>query len=143
DVDEEDMKIEISKNDSINSVIEKINDKDNHVRASYDTQTKKVFLETTRTGEYHEGGKEIEFDDNEGSFFESVLGLKQEDEEGGTDASFTYNGKRLTSKDNSYELNDITFDFKDETDGSATISVTNNTDDAFDSIMDYIEEYND
>lgn len=151
---EKNHKIEIDKEDTVNSVLEKINEH-SHVRAFYDMQSNKVFLEATRTGSYHpnggdtkesddessgDGGYEIEF--GEDSFFSKVLNLKQGNEKGGEDATFSYNGVKMTSKENSYELNDITFQFKDKTNGNATLTVSNDTDAAFDSIMEYIDQYN-
>ncbi|MEN1967316.1 flagellar hook-associated protein 2 [Lentibacillus sp. N15] len=132
--------VEITKDDTLTSVLKKINDADENVRAFYDPQSEKVFMETTRTGKYNkENGPEIKFENN--SFFTEVLKLTGE-ETGGEDAVFKYNGVEMSSKNNSYKLNDITFQFKDITVGNATLSITNDVDAAFDSIMEFIDQYN-
>jgi len=134
--------IVIDKNDTIKDVLKQINDKDNNVRAFYDEQSGKIIMETTRTGKYNtegDGGPEINFDND--SFFTSFLEMSNEVE--AQDAVFSYNGLELTSKNNSYTLNDITFNFNSTTDGkSATLTVNNDTDAAFDSIMAFVDKYN-
>src|SRR5699024_7175036 len=134
--------IVIDKNDTIKDVLKQINDKDNNVRAFYDEQSGKIIMETTRTGKYNtegDDGPEINFDND--SFFTSFLEMSNEVE--AQDAVFSYNGLELTSKNNSYTLNDITFNFNSTTDGkSATLTVNNDTDAAFDSIMAFVDKYN-
>src|SRR5699024_11037618 len=69
--------------------------------------------------------------------------LEMSNEVEAQDAVFSYNGLELTSKNNSYTLNDITFNFNSTTDGkSATLTVNNDTDAAFDSIMAFVDKYN-
>src|SRR5699024_7537824 len=130
-------------NDTIKDVLNKINEQDNNVQAFYDEQSKRVVLETTRTGKYNvnnEGsGKEIEFSEN--SFFAKVLHMDVENEKGGENSSFIYNDHlTLTSKDNNYTLNGITFSFHDT--GTSTLTVDNDTEAAFDSIMAFVDKYN-
>src|SRR5690625_989693 len=77
----------------------------------------KVVLETTSTGKYNpaENGSEILFrsDGEAQPFFTQFLGLDMNEEQGGENAQFTYNNHLgLTSRDNSYSLNGITFDFQ-------------------------------
>lgn len=135
-------KVEIDEGDTIEDVLVKITKDDNNVRAFYDADEKRVILETTRTGKYNseDGGQEIEFED---PFFADVLGLDQENETGGENAEFTYNnGLDLESRSNAYELNGVQFQFNDVTNGNAVISVTDDTDHAFDSIMKFVDQYN-
>lgn len=140
----EEHKVEVKAGDTIGDVLKEITNKDNNVRAFIDPQTKKVILETTRTGQYNpeENGPEIIFDNDENGFFAS-LGLNTENEKGGQNAVFTYNnGLELESKNNSYELNGVTFQFHDTTVGNATLTVTNDVDHSFDSIMAFVDKYN-
>lgn len=149
--------IDVGDDDTISDVLKKINASDSDVRAFYDAQDKRVIMETTRTGKYNldTEGSEIRFGafavDDEGNesievvdtFFTDTLGLVEEGEKGGENAVFTYNGAlELTSKNNSYELNGINFQFHNETDGAATLSVTNDVDDAFENIMKFVDKYN-
>lgn len=132
--------IEVNEDDTIGTIIKKINDGDSSVRAFYDAQTKRVIMETTRTGNYNENGSEIIFNSD---FFASELGLNEDSETGGTNAVFTYNnGLTLESKNNSYDLNGINFQFHNVTDGNATLTVTNDVDGAFDNIMKFVDQYN-
>src|SRR5699024_2257637 len=90
--------IEVNDGDTIGAVIMKINNSDSPVRAFYDTETKNVIMETTRTGKYNksEDGPEIVFNSD---FFSSELGLKEDSEKGGTNAVFTYNnGDRKSTR---------------------------------------------
>ncbi len=139
--------IDIDENDTIGNIISKINnDRDNNVRAFYDVQTQRIIMETTRTGSYNvdedgnKAGPEIVFNDD---FFTNELGLDQGEETGGTNAIFTYNnGLTLESKNNSYDLNGINFQFNNVTDGNAVLTVTNDVDTAFDNIMRFVDKYN-
>lgn len=64
-------------------------------------------------------------------------------EQGGTNAKFTYNnGLEIESKNNWYELNGITFEFHNTTEGNARINVTNDIDHSFNKIMDFVNKYN-
>ncbi|MFP3360459.1 flagellar hook protein, partial [Planococcus sp. SIMBA_143] len=66
-----DQEVEVKTDDTLNSLLKRITDEDNNVRAFYDEGTDKVIMETTRTGDYNPNGNEITF--ATGSFFESVL----------------------------------------------------------------------
>jgi flagellar hook-associated protein 2 len=134
--------IAVNDGDTIKDVLKRINDGDNNVRAFYDTQSKKVIMETTRTGDYNKGGQEIVFEDDFLGFA-NQLGLVQGNETGGENASFTYNnGLHLESQNNSYDLNGINFQFNNVTDGNAILTVTNDVDAAFDNIMKFVDKYN-
>lgn len=166
---EETHKIKVTEEDSLNSVLTKITNQDNGVRAFYDVQSDRVIMERTSAGKFNpdENGPEIDFevsiddliasdseiDESEinfmDNFFTDVFGLvqgKQTEEgeggeRGGTDAVFKYNGIELTSKTNTTTLNGITFTFNDITD-STNVNITNDTEAAFDNIMDFVNKYN-
>lgn len=159
-------KFTVDPEDTLNDVLKDITEKDNNVRAFYDSQSKKVILETTRTGDYNQTdtflGAEIGFNgQSASSFFTDTLNIKNGEyvdadengvtdgvkewkklETGGTDASFKYNGltQELTSKTNSYALNDVNFEFKDL--GTAHLNVTNDVDASFEKIMKFVDKYN-
>lgn len=149
--EEKTHEIEVEDGDTIKDILIKITNDDNDVRAFYDEENARVILETTRTGKYNPNGLEIEFEEN--SFFTETLGLVADKERelegeivgeiGGENAKFTYNnGLKLESHSNSYELNGVNFQFSDVTDGNAVISVTDDTDHTFDSIMKFVNQYN-
>jgi len=145
--------LKVEEGDNLSQVLKKIGEvSEGRVRAFYDENSKKVVLETTRTGSYNTGedyknsnGKkpEIYFDEESSSFFENVLGLKMENETGGENAVFTYNnGLEITSKNNHYTLNGITFEFNNVTEGNARITVSTDVEQSFDNIMNFVEKYN-
>ncbi|UOQ85176.1 flagellar hook-associated protein 2 [Gracilibacillus salinarum] len=149
--------ITYSADDSLNDVLKKIStETDGEIRASYDQQSDKVIIERTKTGNFNTSdkylGAEIGFNGSSGSSFltdtlqlkngEQVDGEWQKVETGGQDAQFTYNGLSFTSKNNSYTINDITFNFQNETTNPVTITVDNNVDSAYDKITEFVEKYN-
>ncbi|WP_117168772.1 flagellar hook-associated protein 2 [Paraliobacillus sediminis] len=140
----EEHEIQIDAEDSLNDVLKKITDGDNGVRAFYDTQSDMVVIERTGTGDYNEGGAEIDFsaDTAAGGFFTNVLKLTDA-EKGGTNAKFTYNGAiEMESKTNKTTLNGINFTFNNVTEGAANISVDNNTDAVMEKITNFVTKYN-
>lgn len=153
-------KFNVNKEDTLNDVLKRISKDDNNVRAFFDEQSQKVIMETTRTGKYNQSdeflGAEIGFDgQTNSSFFTNTLQIKngkkdendiwQKAENGGINAEFEYNnsGLIMESKTNSYKLNDITFQFKNTTNGTnAKLTVTNDVESSFESIMKFIDKYN-
>src|SRR5690625_1549175 len=141
DGEEKEYKIDVDDGDTINDILKKINDCDSPVRAFYDEQSDKVIMETTRTGKYNpeKDGSEIKFDDE--YFFKTIL--KMGKEEGGENAKFEYNnGITLESKTNSYELNGVRFEFKNETTGNVNLTVSNDVEASFEAIMKFVDKYN-
>ncbi|WP_309507036.1 flagellar hook-associated protein 2 [Sediminibacillus dalangtanensis] len=133
--------IDITETDTLNSVLTKITDQDNGVRAFYDVQADKVVMERTEAGVHNEGGSEIDFSADTSGFFTDTLQLGQET--AAQDAEFIYNGAvTLTSKTNSTKLNGITFKFNDVTEGSANITVSNDVDASVEKIMKFVDKYN-
>ncbi|WP_042222457.1 flagellar hook-associated protein 2 [Oceanobacillus manasiensis] len=147
----EEKTVDIKDGDTLNSLLKRITDEDNNVRAFYDEVTDKVIMETTRTGNFNDpendennntGGQEITFEDN--SFFAKVLRMDQGSEKGGQNAKFTYNGvHEVESKENSYKLNGMTFNFKNTTGAeSAKLTVSNDVDASVEKIMKFVDKYN-
>lgn len=131
----------VDEGDTLNDVLKKITNDDNNVRAFFDESANRVVLETTRTGVYNKEGAEIEFES--GSFFTDVLNLSEEGRSAAQNAVFTYNNNlEITSRDNSYTLNNVTMNFNDVTEGNASISVTSDTESAFDNIVHFVDKYN-
>ncbi len=136
----------VKNGDTVSEVLERISNDDSPVRAFYDHTSQKVIMEMTRTGSYNPaGGPEIIFSSQEGDaeaghFFDY---LKLDEETGGTDATFVYNhGAELTSKNNHYELDGTLFHFHNVTDGPARITVQTDEDAVFDSIVQFVDKYN-
>lgn len=142
DGEEERHEFTIDEGDSLNDVLKSISKKDNNVRAFYDENIDKVIMETTRDGNYNPDpeGSEITFTSGN-TFFAETLTLDPGKETGGNDAEFIYNGVEMTSKSNSYDLNGIEVQFQNE--GKATLQVQNDTETTVDSIMSFVDKYND
>lgn len=160
--------IDVTEEDSLNSILTKITNEDNGVRAFYDVQSDRVIMERTSAGNFNPNGPEIDFnltganfgddgapDNLMSNFFSKVFGLSSTPiyvdgegsqqiggEFGGTDAVFDYNGIELTSKTNSTTLNGITFTFNDVT-ASTNVNITNDTEAAFNNIKAFVDKYND
>ncbi|MGM8212557.1 flagellar hook-associated protein 2 [Virgibacillus sp. W0430] len=133
--------VAVADGDTVKDVLEKITKQDNNIRAFFDEQSQKVIMETTRTGNYNSAGAEITFSD---SFFTDTLKMNTANEKGGTDAIIEYNnsGIDMNSKDNTYNLNGIRFEFNQVTDGNAQLTVTTDVESSFNSIMKFVDTYN-
>ncbi|UOQ48294.1 flagellar hook-associated protein 2 [Gracilibacillus caseinilyticus] len=131
--------ISYTADDSLNSVLKKIgSETGNELRATYDTQSDKIVIERTKTGDFNTAGNEIGIS---GDFFSSTMQMTGT-ESGGTDAVFKYNGVEFTSKQNSYKLNDVTFNFTNVTTNPVTVTVTDDVDAAYENIKGFVDKYN-
>lgn len=152
--------ITIEAGDTIGSILEKINRGSSNIRAFYDASSKKIVMETKRTGTYHPDGKstdidgnninhEINFDDNGSGFFSDVLKVGNSMEKGGNNAKIKYNNELdIESYENKYVLNGTTFEFNDVTKDdkgnlvNARIVAQNDTEKAFENVMKFVDKYN-
>ncbi|HLS23549.1 MAG TPA: flagellar hook-associated protein 2 [Pseudogracilibacillus sp.] len=132
----------VEEGDTLNQVLRNIERaSEGNVRAFFDESQNRVVLEATRSGAYNENGAEITFEGN--TFFTNTLGLSQGNESGGKNAIFTYNnGLTIESRENSYTLNGVTFEFHNVTETNVSISVQNDVDTSFEKIMDFVNKYN-
>ncbi|MEK5444498.1 flagellar hook-associated protein 2 [Fredinandcohnia sp. FSL W7-1320] len=147
--------------DTLNTVLKKITDSDLGVRAFYDSTSDKVVLERTVTGDFNKTednteflGAEIGYNGTTASFLANTLQIKAgnqdpvtgnwtKNETGGTNAKFTYNGVlTVEPTKNEYTINDLTLKFNAVTTGEETITVSQNTEDAFDKIVKFVDKYN-
>ncbi|MFC4023850.1 flagellar hook-associated protein 2 [Oceanobacillus longus] len=140
----------IGADETLKDVIDRVNTDDNNVRMTFDNNTNKIIMETTRTGKYNPAvdGKEIVFEN--ATFLKEALNIHQGNEDGGENAIFTYNNNYRVenSRENNYTLNGITFQFNNTTKDSsgvaqnATLTVNNDVDASFDKIMAFVDKYN-
>ncbi|WP_449537800.1 flagellar hook-associated protein 2 [Ferdinandcohnia sp. Marseille-Q9671] len=149
-----------TENDSLNDILKKITESNLGVRAFYDSASDKVVMERTITGDFNKDenyflGAEIGFSSDTASFLTNTLQMKlgtatnnpdkpwASNEVGGTNAKFTYNGVlEVETSKNEYTINDLTLKFNAKTDGPVSISVSQNTEDAFDKVVKFVEKYN-
>lgn len=137
--------IDVATTDTLNGVLKKINDSGAGIRAFYDSASDKVVMERTVTGNFNKNGSEIIFGSDTGSttFLNSVLQLDETKETGGDNAKFVYNNAlTVESTSNQYTINGIQLNLKNVTAGNETISVQTDTDATFDSIVKFVNKYN-
>lgn len=127
---------------SLDDIFKEINGADLGVKAYYDTVFDRVVMEKTNTGIINEVGNEIEFT---GEFF-TALKIDNPPLQAAQDAEFTFTNNELglsetiISKTNRNTVGGITVDLLKV--GISNITVTSNTDDAFDKIKEFVDKYN-
>lgn len=134
-------------NDSLNSIIDKINNSNAGVVAFYDTVEGKVSLTAKNSGD-NTAGSEIKLS---GNFLTSQLNLDAESDlaagasrgKVGASAEFTINGLTTTRPTNTFVINGFEYTLK-QTTGTNTVSVNSATDEeaVFKSITDFVNKYN-
>src|SRR5699024_9031365 len=114
-----------------------------NVRASYEASSKKVIMETTRTGLYiprtdsnnYDGVIIFEYD-----LFEYKLKITNQDDSQNTKVEYKeleYENKHII-----YKIININYTYNNVTDGKTRITVTNNVDDEYDNIKNFVDKYN-
>lgn len=134
-------------NDSLNSIIDKINNSNAGVVAFYDSVEGKVSLTAKNSGD-NTAGAEIKLT---GNFLTSQLNLDADSDlaagasrgKVGTSAEFTINGLTTTRPTNTFVINGFEYTLK-QTTGTNTVSVNSATDEeaVFKSITDFVNKYN-
>ncbi|MEW8970139.1 MAG: flagellar hook-associated protein 2 [Mesobacillus sp.] len=134
-------------NDSLNSIIDKINNSNAGVVAFYDSVEGKVSLTAKNSGD-NDGDAEIKLT---GNFFTNQLNLDANSDlaagasrgKVGTSAEFTINGLTTTRPTNTFVVNGFEYTLK-QTTGTNTVTVNSATDEeaVFKSINDFVNKYN-
>lgn len=141
---------------SLNDVLKQINNSSLGVRAFYDATSDKVVMERTKTGNFNQTteflGAEIGYNGTSASFLANTLQMKAGDnstgtwvttETGGTNAKFTYNGVlTVEPPTNQYTINNLTINFSEAKNIEETITVSNDTESAFDKVVKFVNKYN-
>ncbi len=140
--------------DSLNTVMNQVNNSKVGVTMFYDSFSDKVTLTRTETGDFNSSGSEIITDDSD--FLKTILQFDDSSQEiGGTNAKFTINGLETERNSNTFTINGVTYTLKqtfnvtdpntgEVTNPSApvTLSVSNDTDKVFNNIKDLVDKYN-
>lgn len=134
-------KIEISPDDTIQTVVNKINgNKDAKVTAFFDSQSGRMSLVSKETGKINDDGN-ISFGDN--NLLVDIFKLNSF--EPGTDASVTINGIETTRSSNTFMVNGVEITLHAPTpDGaqSSIVTTSMDTDKVVDTIKSFIDDYN-
>jgi flagellar hook-associated protein 2 len=147
--------------DSLSGAIKKLNSSGLDVSAFYDDAQQKMVISSNQTG----SGSALKVSDPDPTVvdnqvtvdFFNALGFSKaaegseitvddgtaNDNAGktlGQDASFTIDGFTTTRKTNTFTINDVTYTLKQA--GSATVSVQQDTDSILDTIVSFVDKYN-
>ncbi len=150
----------INKSDKMSDVMRKINNSDLGVTAFFDSHMEQVVLSKKETGE----GASIDVADTATSTFMAKLGFEVPSVEevnpetgetevqytagalggktDGVNAEFSINGFTTERTSNTFTINEMTYTLKEVTNGPVTISSTTDTDKIYDTIMQFVEDYN-
>jgi flagellar hook-associated protein 2 len=135
-------KFGVQGNESLNTVINRVNSSGVGVTMFYDSFSDKVTLTRKETGDFNKSGDEII---TSGEFLNTVLKFGSAVEQGGQNAKFTINGLETERTSNTFEMSGVTFTLKDTfstSDPSVSISISNNTEAVFENIKNFIDKYN-
>lgn len=142
----------VTKNDSLNSIINKVNSSSVGITMFYDTATDQMTLTRKETGDFNPLlDSEPNLPENKdeiianGEFINTLLKFDGAVEQGGENAKFTLNGLSTTRTSNTFEINGVTFNLKQAhqvTDNPATITITNNSTQIFENIKGFVTKYN-
>ncbi|MGG1572340.1 flagellar filament capping protein FliD [Fictibacillus sp. NRS-1165] len=126
---------------SLNTVINQINSSNVGVTAFYDTQTDRMTLTRSHTGNFNPNGDEI---NTTGDFLTWAARFDGNvTESGGENAVFTINGLKTERTSNTFAMNGVTFTLKQKFDtGSVSLAVGNNADDVVKNIKAFVDKYN-
>lgn len=139
--------ISLNGDSKISDVVNQLND--SGVEASFDANNKRFFINSTGMG------KDLDFELGGDDATLTALGLKagynvrgEADAENGAvnidgaDAKIVLNGATFTSDSNSFNINGLTIMAKDVTDSPLKLVTDTNVDEIYNSIKDFLKEYN-
>lgn len=143
----------ISKPDTLSSVISKVNSSSIGVTMFYDSATDQMTLTRKETGNFNpllstEDATNPENDQEiitSGVFINNLLKFDGATEQGGENAEFTLNGLSTSRTSNTFEVSGVTFTLKQThsaTETATTIGITNNSTQIFDNIKNFVTKYN-
>ncbi|GAA0285526.1 flagellar hook-associated protein 2 [Gracilibacillus halotolerans] len=147
----------ISGDKSLNAMVAEVNSANLGISMMYDEFSDKISINRTETGNFNDDGDENEII-IDGAFLNHSLGFSNSTEVDGKNAKFTINGLETERPSNSFQIDGVTFQLKqtfttaneEAVDGEpplqevppVRLSVSNNTDDVFEKIKDFVETYN-
>ncbi|MBP3950032.1 flagellar hook-associated protein 2 [Bacillus suaedae] len=150
---EKKAEITVDTSKSLNDMLKQINDSDIGVRAYYDSAFDKLVIERKETGTFNKqdgtNTNQVVFG-GDTSFLNNVLHIHQGNEVGGKNADVEFQNPlfptdtiQKESRSNSITIGGIAFSVKATTNGVfEQVTVTSNTDDAFNKIKAFVEKYN-
>ena len=136
------VEIDVDQNDTLSSLIEKINDSEAGVTASYDYHTNRVVIVSNNSGP-----SSITLEDTDGTGLFSLLGVESHSLYVGQKAhlQISMDGTNWTdvySDTNDVEYNGVTFHVSGETSETITIDVRVDTDAIVEKIKEFVDKWN-
>jgi flagellar hook-associated protein 2 len=138
----------ISGSDTLNQVINKVNNSKVGVSMFFDSFSGNISLTRTETGNFSNGNLDnLNTADQikaTGLFATDILKLSST-ETYGTNAKFNINGMDTSRSSNTFEMNGVTFTLKQSSTDpavSTSLSISNDTNQVFDNIKAFVEKYN-
>lgn len=133
--------ITISEDDTIDSIVGKIDDLDLDLNINFDTTFNRFFLSSKNTGENIQ--IQLSGGDDSSTIDELLISALKLDGAAtvGSDATFTYNGTQLSSSSNEVTVNGLSVSLHSDAE-SATISINNDVEGIYDAVKSFITKYN-
>ncbi|WP_280769532.1 flagellar hook-associated protein 2 [Salipaludibacillus daqingensis] len=140
--------------DSLNDIMGEINNSALGVQAFYDNNTQRVSISRKETGVFNPDsdtdnyageikfGATIDEEETSGDFLRDVLNLDEGNESEAQNASFTFNGLEMERQSNNFDINGVNITLNDQFTDPVTLNVSNNTDEIFDTVMGFVDDYN-
>lgn len=132
-------------NDSLNSIISRINDSNAGVVAFFDSQSGRVSINAKNTGDAQNSDEIV----ISGDFLTSSLKIPTDfatagtsNSRAGTDAKVTINGLYTTRSSNTFQVNGFEYSLKAASNTDVRISSATDTDAIFNSITEFVTKYN-
>ena len=144
---------EIKENDTLQTVMNRVNESGLGVTMFYDSFKGKMSITRNETGKFNsvmDGngkmiGHDIEIMDVSGNFMNGILGFDESKGStyiDGQNAIFTVNGLQTERSSNTFDMNGVTFTLKETFDAAVSFTVGNDTEAVMDNIKEFVTQYN-
>lgn len=130
----------VTGNDTLNSVISKVNNSSLGVSMFFDDTSKKMTLTRTETGNLNNSNSQITYSGdliNKAFKFDGATATK------GTNAIFTVNGLEIQRTSNSFDMNGVSITLKQKFTDPVSVNVNNDGSKVYDNIKTFVDKYND
>jgi len=145
-----DQEITLTGDDTVTSVVNKLKNANSNVNVNFDDGNDRIFISAKSTGK--DGNFDFTDISDEAKGVLSKLGLINVNETSGevskanyikgTNAIIELNGAEFESSKNTFEINGLTIDAKQETNGPVTITTEDDYDGIYDMVKNFFKEYN-
>lgn len=135
----------VTGNESLNTVIRKVNESAAGITMFFDEHTKQITMTRKETGDFNNGGDNIIISDDPNDFLASVLKFGATTENKGQNAKFTINGLETERTSNTFSMNGVTFTLKQTlkvTDPPITVNVSNDSEGVLKTVKEFVDQYN-